>query len=399
MAMTRPVTVNDILDGQVVLDLECLDRIYLNVYVPNLQVAGQVVTFLTRHLGNPIPSPAIFDEIGTAFRKSVARFAQDNHIPVVRFGKTDRKIEIMQPHLDRQARTGRPGVAAIGVAQEFAPVCTGTQRPAPNGIPWFSFTKRDRRVSCYYFYLWDAEFGPAFIKICAYFPYPAKIWINGHEWAKRQALMAGIRFTQLIRKLEVSGQATAPGVAQRSRVQPNGAGWSGGGFEGDSIAEGVELADVVTDLAFAVGVAGVEVRAQVVEAGVRVGQQVPDDDQDGAAEGDDGFLRAAAAGDPPVALAGESVGPAGSDGGLIQNPGQVGVAVTGAAGAFLLPGGFGDSGCELRPGAQVPRGGDPAHVGAGRATRCRTLRVSAWMEVRRCRSCSSGRVLVARPLP
>jgi hypothetical protein len=128
--------------------------------VPNLQVGGQVVTFLTRHLGNPIPSPAIFDKIGTAFRTSVARFAEDNHLPVVRFAKTDRKIEIMQPYLDRQARTGRPGVAAIGVAQEFAPVFTGTQRPTSGGIPWFSFTKTDRRVSCYYFYLWDLDFGP-----------------------------------------------------------------------------------------------------------------------------------------------------------------------------------------------------------------------------------------------
>ena len=34
------VTVNDVLDGYVALDLECLDRIYLNAYVPNLQVGG-----------------------------------------------------------------------------------------------------------------------------------------------------------------------------------------------------------------------------------------------------------------------------------------------------------------------------------------------------------------------
>jgi hypothetical protein len=45
--------------------------------------------------------------------------------------------------------------------------------------------------------LWDADFGPAFIKVCAYFPYPAKIWVNGHEWAKRQAAQAGIAFTEL----------------------------------------------------------------------------------------------------------------------------------------------------------------------------------------------------------
>jgi hypothetical protein len=195
--VVNPVTVNDVLDGQVTLDLDCLDRIYLNAYVPNLQVGGQVVSFLTQHLGNPIPSPAIFEKIGTAFRRSVARFAEDNHLPVVRFARSDRKIEVMRPYLDRQARTGRSGVAAIGVAQEFAPVFTATERPTCNGIPWFAFTKADRRVTCYYFYLWDVEFGPAFIKVCAYFPYPAKIWVNGHEWAKRQATRAGIGFTAL----------------------------------------------------------------------------------------------------------------------------------------------------------------------------------------------------------
>jgi hypothetical protein len=195
--MTKSVTVNDVLDGHVALDLECLDRIYLNAYVPNLQVGGQVVSFLTAHLGNPIPSPAIFDKIGSAFRKAVARFAEEEHIPVVRFTKTDRKIEKMRPYIAAQAKTGRSGVAAIGVAQEYANVFTGTQRDAPNGIPWFSFHKADRRVSCYYFYLWDDDFGPGFIKICAYFPYPAKIWINGHEYAKRQATHAGIGFTEL----------------------------------------------------------------------------------------------------------------------------------------------------------------------------------------------------------
>ena len=41
------------------------------------------------------------------------------------------------------------------------------------------------------------EFGPGFIKICTYFPYPAKVWLNGHEWAKRQAAKAGIGFTEL----------------------------------------------------------------------------------------------------------------------------------------------------------------------------------------------------------
>jgi len=194
---SRVVTVNDVLDGHVTLDLECLDRIYLNGYVPNLQVGGQVVSFLTAHLGFPIPSPAIFDQIGGRFRRAVVKFARDNDIPVVGFGKGDRKIEVMGPYLEAAAAGGVSKVAAIGVAQEYAKVFAATRRDSDGGVPWFSFAKADRRVTCYYFYVWDEDFGAAFVKVCCYFPYPSKIWINGHEWAKRQAIKAGIGFTAL----------------------------------------------------------------------------------------------------------------------------------------------------------------------------------------------------------
>src|SRR5579862_6725512 len=193
----RTVTVNDLLDGHAVLDIECLDRVYLNAYVPVLQSSGQVVAFMTQHLGMPIPSPALMEKISTRFRRGVESFASANGIAWVRFAKADRKLEVMQPYLDRQAATGRSGVAAVGMAQEFQRVWTAYQRDTKAAAPQYTFAKADRRVTCYYFYLWDEDFGPAFIKVCAYFPYPAKIWVNGHEWAKRQALKAGIGFTEL----------------------------------------------------------------------------------------------------------------------------------------------------------------------------------------------------------
>ena len=195
--MVTATTVNDVLDGHVVLDVACLDRVYLNGYVPNLQVGGQVMLFMREHLGCPIPSPAIMEKIGTAFRRSVSAFAQAEHIPVVRFAKGDRKIDVMRRYVAAQARTGRSGVAAIGVAQEYQNVFAATQREGSNGIPWFSFTRADRRVTCFYFYLWDVDFGPAFIKVCAYFPYPIKVWVNGHEWAKRQTAQSGVGFSAL----------------------------------------------------------------------------------------------------------------------------------------------------------------------------------------------------------
>jgi hypothetical protein len=193
----RVVRPADILDGHVSLDLECLDRIYLNGYVPNLQVGGQVVQFLASR-GFPIPSPAVISRIGDGFRRAVRSFADSNQIPMVKFGKGDRKIEKMKLMLARLETSGRSGVAGIGWAQEFQRVATCTITEARHGgAPHFGWGKSERRVTCYYFYVFDEDFGPAFVKISAYFPYPIKIWLNGHEWTKRQASKAGIGWTAL----------------------------------------------------------------------------------------------------------------------------------------------------------------------------------------------------------
>jgi hypothetical protein len=212
VARTNLVTVNDVLDGRKLLEIDCLDRVYLTLSVPNLMVGGQVVSFLTQHEGQPIPSPALLDRRGQTFRRAVMSFAEANDIPVISFtGKKDksrpgvladspwpeRKIDQVMPLIRKAAATGRCQVVAIGVAQEFQRVFTGTKSATDTGAVWFSYQRVERRVTCYYFYLWDTDLGPAFIKICAYFPYPGKIWINGHEWAKRQATAAGIGFREL----------------------------------------------------------------------------------------------------------------------------------------------------------------------------------------------------------
>jgi hypothetical protein len=151
--MAATVTVNDVLDGHVVLDVECLDRIYLNGYVPSLQMGGQVVSFLTAQLGNPIPSPAILEKIGTAFRRAVASFAESNRVPSGALRQTrpqDRSDAVVSgsPGGDRAARGGRDwGGAGVrtGIHRH--------QEGARQGV-WFSFAISQRRVTCYYFYVW-----------------------------------------------------------------------------------------------------------------------------------------------------------------------------------------------------------------------------------------------------
>ena len=202
--MSDVVNINDVLDGHVALEVECVDRLYLNAYVPNLQVGPQVNHFLERHLGYSIGSPALIQQIGTRFRRDVKAFAARHRIPILQLKKPDRsrwddrKLDHVRPYLERAERTGRCGVVAIVAAQEFQWVFSATKHTGTTtGGIYFRWAKEERRVGVYYFYVLDREFGPGFIKICTYFPYPAKVWINGHEWAKRQAHRARLAFTEL----------------------------------------------------------------------------------------------------------------------------------------------------------------------------------------------------------
>lgn len=204
MSMQNTVTnINEVLDGHVSLEVECVDRMLLNAYVPNLQVGGQVVRFLCEHLGNPVPSPALFAQIGNRFCREVKAFAAAQQIPILRLAKPDRsrwddrKVDHVRPYVEAAEAEGRFGVVAIVAAQEFQWVFGGRNRSQTPGVVSFDFTKSARRVGTYYFYVLDPDFGVGFIKICTYFPYPAKVWVNGHEWAKRQADHAGITYTAL----------------------------------------------------------------------------------------------------------------------------------------------------------------------------------------------------------
>jgi hypothetical protein len=201
--MAGVANINDVLEGHVALEIECVDRLLLNAYVPGLQLPGQVVRFLCGHLGHPIPSPVLLGRIGNRLRADTRRFVAERGIPVLRLAGPDRsrwddrKLDHVRPHLEAAEREGRFGVVALVVTEEFQRVWSARNRARKPGIARLEFFFEKRRVGAYYFYILDPEFGPAFIKICTYGPWSAKVWVNGHEWAKRQAIKAGVEFGAL----------------------------------------------------------------------------------------------------------------------------------------------------------------------------------------------------------
>jgi hypothetical protein len=185
--------INEILKEHVSLDIECIDRIYLNGYIPNLQVPGQLVKFMHQR-GFDIPSPAILGKWTDAYKGEVEAFAKEQGIEVIHFERGVRKEEVAARY--REQWGNREGVIFIGVAQERA-YAFGARKRAQAGRVGFEYSRQSVFVNHYYFYLQDADFGPAFIKVCSYAPYAIKICLNGHEWAKRQADQRGMAFKTL----------------------------------------------------------------------------------------------------------------------------------------------------------------------------------------------------------
>lgn len=77
--------VHEIIRDHVSLSITCVDRLYINGYLPGLQTSGQLCYFLKEHLGNPIPSPALLGPMHDTFVAGVNDFASRHDIPIVQF--------------------------------------------------------------------------------------------------------------------------------------------------------------------------------------------------------------------------------------------------------------------------------------------------------------------------
>ncbi len=196
--MTLPRSAADVLARHVMFELECIDRVYCNLYVPKLQRELGVVGFIREHLGKPVASTAVLAGRTEAFYAEIRRFAGQNGIPVVEFSPGQRKDDVMRERLAQFLESGRAeGVVFVGRAQEKVSVFATTRRRDADGnsYPWI--TRASRVVTQWYFYCYDACAGPFFLKYCGYFPYNARLCCNGNEYAKAMAARAGIGFTAL----------------------------------------------------------------------------------------------------------------------------------------------------------------------------------------------------------
>ena len=194
--MSIPRTVGEVMKEHVTLEVEGIDRMYMNVYVPCLQREGGVASFFRFHLGHQFASSVLMDPISKAFISGMEEFAKQQNVPMVRFEKGQRKDDVATEF--RKKFRAEEGVMFIGKAQEKTPVFrTERRRNEKTGATYPWLVRSTAMVNHFYTYCMDRDFGPFFLKFCTYFPYNAKLCINGHEYVKRQLENRGVRYEAL----------------------------------------------------------------------------------------------------------------------------------------------------------------------------------------------------------
>lgn len=191
-----PQSVADVLQNHVVLEVECIDRMYLNAIVPRLQITEGAVSFIRHQKKAQVASTNAVEPMTRAFVQSIERFVAEHGIPMVQFLKGQRKEDVAAQMRARHPVTD--GVVFVGKAQEKCTVYRTEKRHNPKTQRAYAWiVKSTALVNHYYFYCVDENFGPFFLKFCSYFPYNAKLCLNGHQYAKRQLERAGIAYQAL----------------------------------------------------------------------------------------------------------------------------------------------------------------------------------------------------------
>src|SRR3984893_2263402 len=90
--------VAEILRDHVTFELEAIDRMYLNAYVPSLQTGGGVVYFLKTQLGVRVPSTGLVAPLSQRFVQAIEQFVATEGVDLVTFEKGQRKDDVAQEY-------------------------------------------------------------------------------------------------------------------------------------------------------------------------------------------------------------------------------------------------------------------------------------------------------------
>ena len=171
-------------------EYSCFDRILLNAIIQPLQQPAIIVGFLDRYRRVPAITKAYFRQVSEEYHRWVESLARTRGIQIVEPPKGVRREQWVEPYY--QALGGQDGIAVILKSRENARVAVSYASPSGGN----RIELCPRLVWQYYFYLRDPDFGRLFVRVCPYFPFNARICLNGHEWLARQLEREAVTFHQ-----------------------------------------------------------------------------------------------------------------------------------------------------------------------------------------------------------
>ena len=131
--MTVAHSVGDVLDNHVTLEVEFIDRMYLNLYVPKLMYPAGVVGFFRGHRGMSFASGALMDPISKR-SKIVGVPVEARHDIIETSGRPFSAIPVSIPW----SRTAARSTAARSAARSRAAARSGPSWPSCAQCRWIT---------------------------------------------------------------------------------------------------------------------------------------------------------------------------------------------------------------------------------------------------------------------
>jgi len=169
----------------------CFDRMICNGSLQQFQHtkrAGTIVWFLRTQRQAPPLTRAYFAKISRDYHEWLTHYAQEKGIDIVEPPDDIRREDWVEPYYQQLGK--RHGVAVILKARE-------PERIAVHFAKYNKIAVERRFVNLYYFYLQDPQCGRMFLRLCPYFPFNIRIWLNGHNWLACRLQQEGIAFSKI----------------------------------------------------------------------------------------------------------------------------------------------------------------------------------------------------------
>lgn len=172
----------------------CFDRVVIKGYISLLSRPANIVYWIRDVQGREKVTKEFLKERSSRYRGWVESYAAKNGIPI-EWADGQRKEEKLKPFRERAIKEGKFGVYFILKSMERGPAFTCQDPQYPTKDPNYVIVRKCKRLyTFYYFYIYDEELGPIYLRVGSYVPFEATGYFNGHSFLARWLEKAKIAF-------------------------------------------------------------------------------------------------------------------------------------------------------------------------------------------------------------